>query len=154
MVNARKYSLISVAAGIILVGSAVVGAQVARPTAHVSGAGASAAVGYWQGTNTASQLPGRVFPTTMVLNPGRNVTGGFVTGSGVYGSGTGTFNGNTGTMTWTNATPQCPGTYTNTYQVSGDTISWTYSGQDCLGPETGTGQATRVRFPASRRSRR
>lgn len=107
--------------------------------------GAGLVAGYYQGVNTASQLPGAKVPVALVLNQaGPVVTGGYVAASGVYGTGTGTFSGDQGTMTWTNTTPGCPGTYTNTYKLSGETLSWTYTGKDCLGAETGSGTAVRV----------
>jgi hypothetical protein len=130
--------------------AAAAGAFAAQP-ASLFGSGRAA--GYWQGYNTASQIPGRRFPTSFVLNQsGNNVTGGFVTASGVYGTGTGTVSGSTATIVWTNTSPQCPGTYRNSYTIMGSTMTWTYTGQDCLGTESGSGRATRVPpAPASRR---
>jgi hypothetical protein len=132
--------------------SALAAATVAAAAASVGYAaqpaslfGSGRAAGYWQGSNTASQVPGRRFPTSFVLNQSGNaVTGGFVTASGVYGTGTGTVSGSTATIVWTNTSPQCPGTYRNSYRITGSTMTWTYSGRDCLGDESGSGQATRV----------
>jgi hypothetical protein len=132
--------------------AALIGAAVAAAVGTVGYAaqpaslfGNGRAAGYWQGYNTASQVPGRRFPTSFVLNQSGNaVTGGFVTASGVYGSGTGTVSGSTATMVWTNTSPQCPGTYRNRYRITGNTMTWTYSGEDCLGKESGSGHATRV----------
>ncbi len=137
----RKITASVLGLGFVLV-AASAGAA-AEPKALPLGSGPVA--GYYQGTNTASQLPGAKVPVALVINQaGTGVTGGYVAASGVYGTGTGTFSGNQGTMTWTNSTPSCPGTYTNTYKLSGATLSWTYTGKDCLGAETGSGTAVRV----------
>ena len=123
-------------------GAVGVGAAVETKSLPV---GAGLVAGYYRGINTASQLPGAKVPVSLVINQkGPAVTGGYVAASGVYGTGAGSFSGAQGTMTWTNSTPSCPGTYTNSYTLVGTTLSWTYTGQDCLGPETGSGTAVRV----------
>jgi hypothetical protein len=153
MTSLLKGASVVLAAGTMLAGGMALAVQ--RPqTASLLGSGSAS--GYWQGYNTASQLPGRRIPTAFVFNQsGNRVSGGYVTASGVYGTGTGSFNASIGSVTWTNTSPQCPGTYTNSYQVTGNTIRWTYSGHDCLGAETGSGSATRVPIsPPPRRRRR
>jgi len=135
-----------IAASVLVMGL-VIGAADASVAAESKAlpVGAGAVAGYYQGVNTASQLPGARVPVALVLNQsGTAVTGGYVAASGVYGDGVGSFTGNQGTVTWTNTTPSCPGSYTNTYKLNGATLSWTYTGQDCLGPETGSGTAVRV----------
>lgn len=131
---------IAICAAIMLGGSAT-----AQPAGPKTLTGTGGGAGYWQGYNTASQVPGQRIPTAFVLNQsGSQVTGGYVTATGVYGTAQGSFSGNTGTLTWTNTTPQCPGNYTNNYTLSGDIIYWTYTGKDCLGNESGSGWAQRV----------
>jgi hypothetical protein len=128
-------------AALVVAATAAAG-YAARPASLI---GSGSAAGYWQGYNTASQIPGRRFPTSLVLNQSGNaITGGFVTASGVYGNGTGTITGSSATITWTNTTPQCPGTYRNSYHIVGNVMSWTYNGHDCLGSESGSGRATRA----------
>lgn len=134
-----KISIFALGLTFGLAGAAIAADAVTLPV------GAGVVAGYWQGTNTASQLPGRKIPVAFVLNQsGSSVTGGYVAASGVYGDGSGSFSGTQGTMTWTNSTPSCPGTYTNSYALVGNVLSWTYKGDDCLGPETGSGQAVRI----------
>ncbi|MBP2297218.1 hypothetical protein [Azospirillum rugosum] len=103
--------------------------------------------GYWSGTNTASQVPGKTANVTFFLRQQRDgtVIGGYVASTGVYGTGTGKFSGNTGTMSWINTSPYCVGEYSNTYTIAADgSLSWTYNGKDCLGDETGSGTAKPV----------
>ena len=113
-----------------------------------SGAFAQGYTGNYNGTYTASQLPGQTLRIGIYfkqLNQ-NTMTAQYATSSGVFGTCNGFVNGNVATMTCTNATPTCPGTYRDRYTFSGNNVTWTYAGRDCLGNETGNGSATKLPF--------
>lgn len=123
--------------------AASVGFLVAMGTqAHAQGLNVS---GVWQGVNYTSQVPGPHKVVLTLNQAGTAVVGAFWVDTGVSGTGQGQITGpNSMTMSWTNTTPQCPGSYQNSYQVTGSSMTWTFTGQDCLGQEQGKGNAKRT----------
>ena len=102
--------------------------------------------GDYAGTYTASQLPGQTLKIGLYFHQlnMHQMIANYATSSGVSGACSGTVKGNVATMTCTNATKSCPGTYRDHYTFSGTTVTWTYAGKDCLGRETGKGVAHKV----------
>lgn len=101
--------------------------------------------GVWQGVNYTSQVPGPHKVVLSLSQTGQQVIGYYWVSTGVYGTGQGLITSpNSMTMTWTNTSPDCPGTYNNLYIVTGNKMTWSFTGNDCLGIETGYGNATRL----------
>lgn len=114
------------------------------------GAGATAQgyTGNYKGTYTASQLPGQTLNIGIFFRQlNQNVMmASYVTSSGVAGICNGLVKGNVATMTCSNTTPSCKGTYRDRYVFSGNGVTWVYTGRDCLGVETGKGTASKQPF--------
>jgi hypothetical protein len=112
------------------------------PQARAQGLNVS---GVWQGVNYTSKVPGPHKVVLSLLQNGSAVSGNYWVATGVYGTGQGQITGpKTMTISWTNTSPNCPGTYQNSYVVSGNVMTWTFTGDDCLGPEVGKGNAKRT----------
>jgi hypothetical protein len=77
--------------------------------------------------------------------PGETVVGTYKSENGAIGTMAGSIINNLVTLTATQMTPTCPGSFEMKGTLTGDLFTWGFKGKDCLGDETGKGEATRIR---------
>lgn len=119
--------------------------------------------GEWQGSYTTNKIPK---PTSVVLifqqltqqefeesrysdvgpapTKGDTVVGVYKSKNGAIGTMSGEINGATVTLTATQETPGCSGSFEMQGELAGNSFAWRFKGSDCLGEEIGEGKASRA----------
>jgi hypothetical protein len=117
--------------------------------------------GVWHGSYKSDRLPGPVNVVIMFQQlttqefeespywkgseavSGETVVGAYKAEDGAIGTISGSIEGENVTLTATQTTPTCPGSFELQGILTGDHFEWNFQGEDCLGRHSGNGSADR-----------
>jgi hypothetical protein len=75
---------------------------------------------------------------------GETIVGIYKSKDGAIGTMSGSIDGEVVTLTATQTTPTCLGSFNAQGALKGDTYIWNFEGRDCRGEHIGEGQAQRI----------